>query len=104
MNTLENKSLESISAKRLLQISKVLKTIANPVRLNIILILIRQGECSVGELKSNLNIEQSLLSHHLGNLKASEIISTRKEGRVIYCQIQKESVIQVLQCLNNCPK
>ncbi len=103
MKTVENIKLDHISAERLLQISMVLKTIANPVRLKIVLILIQQGESTVGDLKEQLDIEQSLLSHHLSNLRMNGVISTRKVGRSIFCQIQKESVVKVLHCLNNCP-
>lgn len=74
MKTVENIKLDHISAERLLQISMVLKTIANPVRLKIVLILIQQGESTVGDLKEQLDIEQSLLSHHLSNLRMNGVI------------------------------
>ena len=61
-----------------------LKVIADENRLNILLIL-KRGELSVGEIWQFLDLSQNLVSHHLKVLKEAELLNSRKDGlRVLY--------------------
>ena len=61
-----------------------LKAVADPDHLRIISLLF-SGEQSVGEIASALDEEMVKISHHLGILRRSKILTASKRGRfVIY--------------------
>lgn len=45
------------------------------------------GPLNVGDLASTLDIEQSLLSHHLAALRKSKLVLTFRKGKEVYYQI-----------------
>lgn len=63
--------------------AKLCKALSNPTRLEIIATL-RDSEISVGELAELLAIPIGNLSQHLNMMKAVGILSSRKEGNVVY--------------------
>lgn len=76
----------------------LLKSLANPDRLAILCSLI-DGEKNVGHIEESLGIRQPTLSQQLARLRADELVSTRRDGKVIYYQIassEAERVIGVL--------
>ncbi|MCL4397894.1 metalloregulator ArsR/SmtB family transcription factor [Patescibacteria group bacterium] len=69
--------------KELDQLIPLLKIVGEESRLKILCIL-RQGQHCVCELQEHLFVSQSLLSHHLKDLKDSEIVTDKKEGLKVY--------------------
>ncbi len=61
----------------------ICKTMADPKRLMIVHEL-REGELSVGELASRLELPQSNISQHLSLMRRRGIVTTRREGTSIY--------------------
>lgn len=59
-----------------------LKILADPTRLVVVQQLMRQGQ-TVSELNDVLQLEQSLLSHHLQVLRKAGIATTTREGKSI---------------------
>ncbi|GAB4140217.1 MAG: hypothetical protein Fur0024_1230 [Patescibacteria group bacterium] len=65
--------------------SSSLKILSDENKLSIILSLLESKTC-VCELVPKLEIEQSLLSHHLLSLKRKKVLKSKKDGRkVFYC-------------------
>ncbi|WP_159013759.1 helix-turn-helix transcriptional regulator [Acidisoma sp. S159] len=64
----------------------VLRVIANPARLRIVLQLLN-GEQAVSEIERTLEIRQPTLSQHLGELRDSGLVATRRESRVIFYKL-----------------
>ena len=62
--------------------ARLLKALANEQRL-MILCLLAEGECSVGELNAQLELSQSALSQHLAVLREDGLVSTRREAQTI---------------------
>ncbi len=62
---------------------KLLGTLDNNVRVDIILFLI-SGERCVCEIFKNLKLSQNLVSHHIGILRESGLIVGRRDGKWIY--------------------
>jgi DNA-binding transcriptional ArsR family regulator len=60
-----------------------LKALAHESRLMILCIL-AEGEKSVGELEDILNLRQPTVSQQLARLRADGLVSTRRDGKVIY--------------------
>jgi ArsR family transcriptional regulator len=73
-----------------------LKTLAHPVRLQIIEYL-KNGEESVGELVKELGVEQSSLSRHLAILRELGVLKARQEKKNVYYSLQDHDIFKVLR-------
>lgn len=76
--------------------SKILKSISNQRRLEILTFLSEQ-ELSVGELERKIKISQSALSQHLGRLRRDEIVTTRREAQTIYYSLYSDKILDLLK-------
>jgi ArsR family transcriptional regulator, virulence genes transcriptional regulator len=66
--------------------AEICKTLADTNRLMIVHEL-REGERSVSQLMSALNLPQSNVSRHLAILRQNNIVATRREGTSIYYRL-----------------
>jgi DNA-binding transcriptional ArsR family regulator len=64
----------------------ICKAFANPTRLQM-LDLLGQREWPVAGLQEQLSISKPNLSQHLAILKAAGVVSTRREGKQVYCSL-----------------
>ena len=62
---------------------KFLKALAHESRLTILCIL-AEGEKSVSELEGMLSLRQPTVSQQLARLRADGLVSTRRDGKMIY--------------------
>ncbi len=89
-------SLESkCSWEDLREQSEFLKSLADPVRLKILKLLLR-GELCVCELASVFHISQPTLSYHLRILEREGILRSRREGKSRYYSIRNEEVAGIV--------
>ncbi|MFW5418658.1 helix-turn-helix transcriptional regulator [Nocardiopsis sp. CNT-189] len=63
---------------RTLDIGVLLQALADPVRLQIVRMLVERGEGSCGSL--DLPVNRSTISHHLRTLRESGLVATRLQG------------------------
>lgn len=61
--------------------AELLKVLAHPARIQIILLLQQEGELNVSEIQAHLQIEQSLLSNHLIKMKDKGILLRKRLGK-----------------------
>ncbi len=61
-------------------LSSLVKLVGEESRLKILCIL-RQGEHCVCEIERHVGLSQSLISHHLKDLKEAGILTVRKDGQ-----------------------
>jgi len=80
----------------------MLKAVANEIRLCVVLQLTRDEEKTVSELMEGMDCEQSLLSHHLTDMRAKGILQCRKSGKHNYYSLKDKRFSNVLRCLVNC--
>lgn len=73
-------------AENIQSLSEILKLVGEPSRLKI-LCLLRQEEHCVCDILVHFDMSQSLVSHHLSDLKAAGLVSDRKEGRQVYYKL-----------------
>lgn len=92
----------AIEAKKLERVAFILKTIAHPVRLEIIELLDKHKRLSVNDIAEQLGIEQSLTSHHLNNMKIKGILQSERVGKSVFYAIKLEEVIKVIACIDSC--
>lgn len=92
----------SFSAEKLQFVSEVLKTISHPTRLQIVDMLSMQERMSVTMLQEGLDVEQSLLSHHLSKMKENGVLGAEKEGRTVFYTLKLNEITKILDCMENC--
>lgn len=80
------------------EVASFLKTLANENRLLLLCVLL-EGEQSVGQLNSRIDLSPSALSQHLAWLREAGFVSTRREAQTIYYQLADDRVMQVMGML-----
>lgn len=72
--------IETLNYQDISSLSSILKLVGDDSRLKILCIL-RQGEHCVCEIIKHLGLSQTLISHHLKDLKEAGVIIDRKDNR-----------------------
>ena len=80
----------------------LLRALGNETRLRVIVQLSRAGEMSVSELLEKTGCEQSLLSHHLTDMRAKGLLASRRSGKNNFYSIHDKRIVNVLKCLLKC--
>lgn len=76
-------------SKQISSLASILKVVSESSRLKILCIL-HQGEHCVCEITKNINLSQSLISHHLQDLKEAGIIQSEKRGLYVHYSLTNE--------------
>jgi ArsR family transcriptional regulator len=92
----------AINKEKLEKAAFILKTVAHPTRLAVIDLLKDHEKMSVNELSTILDCEQSLLSHHLINMKLKGILSSQKDGQNVFYSLKEKDVTKLIDCIENC--
>lgn len=77
---------------------RLMKVLSNPDRL-LLLCQLSQAEKRVGELETLTGIAQPTLSQQLSVLREEGLVSTRREGKAIYYQIDSPQALAVMGVL-----
>jgi ArsR family transcriptional regulator len=72
-------------------LAAVFKALSDPTRLRLISALGEREYC-VGDLALALEMEQSAVSHQLGDMRDMHLVRFRKEGRHVYYRLDDEHV------------
>ena len=80
----------------------VLRAISNGTRLCVISLLSGRDELNVSQLVEELKCEQSLLSHHLTDMRAKGILNCRRDGKNCYYSLKNKQIVQILDCIRSC--
>jgi DNA-binding transcriptional ArsR family regulator len=91
-----------VSKENLEKAAFILKTVAHPVRLGVINLLDKHQELAVNEICQYLLCEQSLISHHLSNMRIKGLLSSRREGTTIYYSLKEKDLNKLMECIKNC--
>ncbi|MDB5134449.1 MAG: winged helix-turn-helix transcriptional regulator [Mucilaginibacter sp.] len=86
-----------------LNIYTITSAIADPVRLSVMIYLIR-GQATYAELQQHLDISQSNLSNHLGILYKANLIRKISNGRRNSYEIASPDAAQLIELLQNIQK
>lgn len=98
-----NEIKSAITQEKLETAAFILKTIAHPTRIAIINLLRDSDRLSVNEICEGLGgVDQSLVSHHLSNMKLKGVLDSKREGRNIYYTLRLDEVLGVLNCIEKC--
>ena len=91
-----------LDAKKLATMAVVMKAIAHPLRLQVLEFLENKEPQTVTALLEHTGVEQSLLSHHLAELKKKKVVSTHREGKHIYYALSLKEISKIFDCMENC--
>ena len=91
-------SSELIPEDTLEKMVRIFKAIANPVRLQIVNVLLR-NECSVGELVKALGANQSLTSPRLSDLKFGGVLKSRRDSNKTYYSLANNSIRKIVESI-----
>lgn len=78
-------SLETLEEK-----AEILKVLAHPIRLCIVLGLLENGACNVTNIRSCLGLPQSTISQHLSKLKAVGIVKGERKSLEISYSVKDD--------------
>ena len=82
-------SQSSKESKQVATLSSLLKIVSEESRLKILCIL-RGGEHCVCEIMEHVDLSQSLISHHLSDLKDIDVVSDEKRGLYVYYSLTEK--------------
>ena len=84
-------NLNTSEFKQISNLSFLLKLVGEESRLKL-LCLMRQGEHCVCEMLEHFDMSQSLVSHHLADLKDAGLIQDRKKGRQVFYSLTTRGI------------
>lgn len=93
---------QNTEIKHMEEAAYVLRAISNGTRLCVISLLSKHDELNVSQLVEELKCEQSLLSHHLTDMRAKGILNCRRDGKNCYYSLKNKQIVQILDCIRSC--
>lgn len=78
------------------RVSQTFKALSDPTRIKILYLLSLQ-ECSVGEIVTQLNMQQSTVSHQLKYLKQLRLVKNRRVKTKHYYSLDDSHVTSLLE-------
>jgi len=83
--------------------AKILKTIAHPVKLEILEILESEEPLDVSTMCSKIGVECeiSMMSHHLAKMKDNGIVVSEKKGKQVFYRITDRSLLKIFDCMES---
>ncbi len=76
---------------------KVMRLLADPTRLRV-LTMLQAKEMNVSALCDRLDLAQPTVSHHLGLLRAMNLVSTRRNGKQVFYSLNRDHVATLDAC------
>lgn len=96
--TMATSTSELIDLSVMAQAAECLRTLAHPVRLRIVQMLLHDSY-SVGELAEACEIANHMASEHLRLMQHCGFLSRRKEGRFTYYEIAEPHLQDIMNCI-----
>jgi len=86
----------AINRSKISKAANVLKVISHPTRLEIIMLLEPKKSLTVSQLCTKLDVEQSLVSHHLAAMRNSGVLKSSRDGINISYEIQEPKILEII--------
>jgi len=77
--------------------ARFFKTLAEPVRIQILSYLMRNGRSDIGSITENMPQDRSVVSRHLNQMHAVGILCCEKETRHVYYTINAQTFVDKLE-------
>lgn len=82
------------------QAAECLKTLAHPVRLRMVQLLLH-GRYTVGELAEDCEVPANVASEHLRLMQHCGFFSSEREGRKVYYKVAEPHLEDIMNCIKN---
>jgi ArsR family transcriptional regulator len=69
------------------------RALADDTRQRILVMLI-DGEKCVSDIVAEFSMTQPTISHHLGVLKQFKLVTSRKEGKLVFYDINRDNLVE----------
>jgi DNA-binding transcriptional ArsR family regulator len=79
--------------------SRFFKTLSEPVRLDILRFLMLNGRSDIGTIADHMPQDRSVISRHLNLMQETGILSSFKETRYVYYEINGKAFIDKLEAI-----
>ena len=94
-------SERDLTSEQLDRAAQVLKAMAHPIRVAI-MALIDDKKMNVTQIYEALNLEQSVVSHHLGILRDKGVLTGERDGKNVFYSYKNDLLKSVIECVTNC--
>lgn len=96
-----NKINSELNPVQLERFAKVLKTIAHPVKLDIMRILELNEPLDVSSICDYIGAkcEISMMSHHLSKMKDNGILVSEKKGKQVFYRLADRKILNIFKCM-----
>ncbi len=88
------------SVQSFTEAAECLKTLAHPVRLRIVQMLLH-GRYTVGELAADCEIPDNVGSEHLRLLQRCGFLTSEREGRKVYYTVAEPHLERLMACIES---
>lgn len=78
------------------EVAAIFKAMADPTRVRILHALLHTELC-VGDLAAVLDMRESAVSHQLRLLRTLRVVRARRDGKLVYYQLDDEHVVRLFQ-------
>jgi len=97
-------SQRNFTSNKLNAVAKIFKTIAHPVKLEILEILEAEEPLDVSSICERINAfcETSMMSHHLAKMKDNGILRSQKKGKQVFYTIADRQILSLFDCMDKC--
>lgn len=79
------------------KMASIVKSMAHPIRMQILLLLSQHQELSVSELVQALGLEQTLISQHLQKMKLNGFLNSERRGKFIFYQLKSIYLVKIIK-------
>ena len=88
------------SVQSFAEAAECLKTLAHPVRLRIVQMLLH-GRYTVGELAADCQVADNAMSDHLRLLQRCRFLTSQREGRNVFYQVSEPHLKELMACVES---
>ena len=81
------------------RIAALATELSSPVRVRVLVHLLREGEARFGELSQSLGVAESLLANHLGRMRDRGLLAVDKNGRTTTYRVSGPQLADTLQAV-----
>lgn len=78
-----------------MSMQQTLRALADPIRRDILMML-RQGQMSAGEIADHFSVTDAAVSRHLSVLKEAGLIADHREGKFIFYELSTSVLEEIM--------
>lgn len=91
-----------IQQEQITRATQMLKAISHPMRLQVLDLLCRESELTVGQIHDALGCEQAVISQHLKVMRDQDVIATTKVGTRVFYRVAHVNFTKLLDAISKC--